>query len=281
MQTVLRGPIGALIYLAIGLLTQVLKTVLWTGNLKFNNERLGTIRSGLFLVLFTVLHSSDNQFTQLGKKQYNGMSFLLADTMQKVKGWQLFDMYIGLCVLLHVSVGLKRTWDLNMGYLVSTGKWNYMLTGLCILGFLTSHLIDFRFAELFHEDGYVPTPTMYVPPYAVTLRKELPIVFFYQDAEAPKDCLLSFLCGPGKEVQIRDLYTVCHRIFQNPRKVLVYVGFCAALVGHLFLVWPKIVTAGSFQIPRDHQATVKMIGLIAAVACGTLYVSVPIRFYLA
>jgi succinate dehydrogenase/fumarate reductase flavoprotein subunit/predicted heme/steroid binding protein len=288
MQAVLRGPIGALIYLAIGLLTQVAKTVLWTGNLKFNNERLGTIRSGLFLVLFTVLHSSDNQFTQLGKKQYNGMSFFLADTMQKVKGYQLFDMYIGLCVLLHVSVGLKRSWDLNMGYLISTGKWNYMLTGLCILGFLTSHLIDFRFAELFHEDGYVPTPKMYVPPYGVVVRKEPPFAFFYQDAAAPTDCLLSaiigpskdFLCGPGKEVQIRDLFTVCHRIFQSPQKVLAYVGFCAALVAHLSLVWPKIVTAGSFQIPRDHQETVKLIGLIAAVVCGTLYVSVPIRFYL-
>lgn len=281
MQKVGRGPVGALIYMVIGLLTQVLKTVLCTGNLKFNNERLGTIRSGLFLVLFTVLHSSDNQMTQLGKKQYNGMSFFLADTMQKVKGYQLFDMYIGLCVLLHVSVGLKRSWDLNMGYLISTGKWNYMLTGLCILGFLTSHLIDFRFAEYFHEDGYVPTPTMYVPPYGVMLRTEPPFAFFYQDsAKEPTDCLLSFLCGPGKEVQVRDLYTVCHRIFQNPYKVLVYVGFCAALCGHLSLVWPKIVTAGSFQIPRDHQKTVTIIGLIAAVVCSTLYVSVPIRYYL-
>merc|ERR1712217_489889 len=76
-----RGPLGALIYMVIGLLRQIVKTALFTGNLTFNNERLGTIRSGLFLVLFTVLHSSDNQFTQLGKKQYNGMSFFLADTM--------------------------------------------------------------------------------------------------------------------------------------------------------------------------------------------------------
>jgi hypothetical protein len=266
--------------MAFNLLKQVAKTALYTGNVTFNNERLGTIRSGLFLVLFTVLHSSDNQFTQLGKKQYNGMSFFLADTMQKVRGYQLFDMYIGLAVLLHVSVGLKRSWDLNMGYLISTGKWNYMLTGLCILCFLTSHLIDFRFAELFHEEGYVPTPTMFVPPYGVTLRKEPPFAFFYQEKDAPADCLVPFLCGPGKEVQIRDLFTVCHRIFQDPQKVLVYVGFCAALVGHLFLVWPKIVGAGAFQIPRDHQPWVKTIGLIAAVACGTLYVSVPIRFYL-
>jgi succinate dehydrogenase/fumarate reductase flavoprotein subunit len=274
------GPIGALIYMAFNLLRQIIKTAMNTGNVTFNNERLGTIRSGLFLVLFTVLHSSDNQFTQLGKKQYNGMSFFLADTMQKVRGYQLFDMYIGLAVLLHVSVGLKRSWDLNMGYLISTGKWNYMLTGLCILFFLTNHLIDFRFAELFHEEDYVPTPSMFVPPYGVTLRSEPPFAFFYQEKEAPADCLVPFLCGPGKEVQIRDLFTVCHRIFQDPQKVLQYVAFCAALVGHLFLVWPKIVGAGAFQIPRDHQPWVKTIGLIAAVACGTLYVSVPIRFYL-
>jgi hypothetical protein len=258
--------------------------VLWTGNLKFNNERLGTIRSGLFLVLFTVLHSSDNQFTQLGKKQYNGMSFFLADTMQKVKGWQVFDMYIGLCVLLHVSVGLKRSWDLNMGYLVSTGKWNYMLTGLCILFFLTQHFIDFRLAELFHAEGYVPTPEMYVPPYGVTLRKEPPFAFFYQDGpDAPEDCVIPslFLCGPGVKVQIRDLYTVCYNDFYGQAtKTLQYIGFCLALMCHLWLVWPKIVTAGSFQIPMDHQPTVKIIGRIAAIVCPLLYVSVPIRFYL-
>jgi hypothetical protein len=264
----------------VNLLKNVLKTVLWTGNFKFNNERLGTIRSGLFLVLFTVLHSSDNQFTQLGKKQYNGMSFFLADTMQKVKGLQLFDMYIGLCVLLHVSVGLKRSWDLNMGHLIQTGRWNFMLTGLCILGFLTSHLIDFRFGEYFHAEGYVPTPKMYVPPYGVTLRTTPPFAFFHQDAEAPTDCLVPFLCGPGKETEIRDLYTVCYYMFQDPWKVLVYVGFCCALVGHLYLVWPKIVGAGSFQIPTEHQPVVKKIGVFMAFLCGTLYVSVPIRFYL-
>lgn len=274
------SPLAALIYMVLGLLTQVVKTVLWTGNLQFNNERLGTIRSGLFLVLFTVLHSSDNQFTQLGKRQYNGMSYFLADTMQKVKGYQLFDMYIGLCVLLHISVGLKRSWDLNMGYLISSGKWNYMLTGLCILGFLTHHLTSFRFAELFHEDGYVPVVKAYAPPYGVVLRKEIPFAFFWQEAKAPEDCLVSLLCGPGKPVELRDLFTVCYRDFQDPQNVLIYVGFCMALVAHLFLVWPKIVSAGSFQIPRDHQPLVVVIGKIAAVACGLLYVSVPIRFYL-
>jgi hypothetical protein len=260
-------------------LKQIVKTTLWTGNLKFNNERLGTIRSGLFLVLFTVMHSSDNQFTQLGKRQYNGMSFVLADTIQKVRGWQLFDMYIGLSILLHVSVGLRRSWDMNMGYLVSSGKWNYMLTGLCILVFLISHLMDFRFAEYFHEEGYVPTPYIYVPPYAVTLRYEAPFVFLYQDEEAPSDCIIPALCGPGRQVQIRDLFTVCHKTFQNPMKVLQYVGFCVALVCHLLLVWPKIVSAGSFQIPRDHQPWVTKIGIFTAFLCGTLYVSVPLRFY--
>jgi len=274
------GPIGALIYLALNLLKQVACTALNTGNVVFKNERLGTIRSGLFLVLFTVLHSSDNQFTQLGKKQYNGMSYFLADTMQKVKGYQLFDMYIGLAVLLHVSVGLKRTWDLNMGYLVSSGKWNYMFTGLAILAFLINHLIDFRFGELFHEEGYVPLAPAYAPPYGVVLRWEAPFAFFWQDKGAPSDCILQLLCAPGKPIEVRDLYTVCYRIFQSPTKVLQYVGFCLALVAHLFLVWPKIVSAGSFQIPRDHQPAVTVIGKIAAVVCGTLYVSVPIRYYL-
>jgi hypothetical protein len=261
---------GAIVYTVLGLLKNVGRTVIGTGNLVYpcSSERLGMVRSALFLVLFTVLHSSDNQFTALGKKQYNGMSQFLATTMQQVNGIALFDLYIGLAVLLHVACGIKRSYEQQVGYTLGSGKWYYFLTGCCILFFLISHMIDFRFAEYVHEEGYIPMETMYLPKYGVRLDTQPPFVFFYGDETN------------GVKVQVRDLWTLCHRTFQDPLKVLMYCGFIMALVGHLWRAWPKLIGSAHVEIPVDHKPKVAILGRLAAVACGCLYISVPIRFYL-
>jgi hypothetical protein len=205
-----------------------------------------------------------------------GMGYLLADTMQfkeKMGGWQLFDIYIALAVMLHASVGIQRTWDFNMQYTIGSGKWYFFLTGFTILLGLIKHMVDFRFNELFHaEDSplYVKTLPMYVPKYAMQLNlKQPPFIFTYATKE--QDGILA---------QVRDVFTPAYIMWQDPVYVFQYAIFVGALVAHLWRVWPKIVGAGHFQIPQGHQERVKKIGLLAAAVCGTLYFSVPLRIYL-
>jgi hypothetical protein len=262
---------GAIIYTVMGLLKNIGKTVFGTGNIVYpiSSERLGMVRSALFLVLFTVLHSSDNQFTALGKKQYNGMSQFLATTMQEVNGFALFDIYIGLAVMLHVACGIKRSYDQNLQYTVTSGKWYYFLTGIAIFAFLVSHMCDFRFAEYVHEEGYVIWEETYLPRYGVRVDPfKPPFVFFYDDETN------------GVKVKIRDLFTMCTKAFESRTKVLMYVGFVGALVAHLWRAWPKLIGSAHVEIPVDHKPKVALIGRIAACVCGLLYVSVPIRFHL-
>jgi len=58
----------------------------------------------------------------------------------------VIELYLWMAGLLHISVGLKRTYDINLGYPVSSGKLNMAITGLLLLCFLLTHLMQFRFA---------------------------------------------------------------------------------------------------------------------------------------
>jgi len=265
-----KGWIGAIVHLAFNFVVNLGGTFLNTGNIRFKSERMGTIRSGLFLVFFFIAHSLDNQTTHLGRVQYNAMTYLMADRIQGecTGGFAWFDMYIGMAVLLHASVGIKRSWEINMGYTIGSGRWKWLLTGSAILAFLIQHLMDFRFATMFREvqivDAHLP------PNFLVRLAPTPPFVFFCAD-DNDKNAWI---------VKTRDIYSVEMEVFSKPHKVIQYVLFVCAVVMHLFYAWPKVVTSDALQIPKGHQNRVKYIGWAAAVLCGLLYMSVPISFYL-
>lgn len=266
-----RGWIGSLAHLAVNFLKNIGLTFLNTGNLRFKNERMGTIRSGLWLVMFFIMHSTDNQFAHFGRYHYNAMSYTLADRIQGAGTFGLawFDAYIGLSVLLHASVGIKRSWDINLGYTVTSGKWKWLLSGLTVLTFLMMHFRDFRFAKDFDPASVQMVEVKLPSTLPVRLSMKPPFVWMCNDDDDPTSWT----------VKTRDIYTLMDTVFSQRSKVLQYVGFVTAVFTHLCYAWPKVVTSEALQIPKGHVQRVTYIGWVAAGACGSLYLSIPLFFY--
>jgi len=266
------GWIGALGHLLLNFGKNLGLTFLNTGNIRFQSERMGTIRSGLFLVFFTIAHSMDNQTTHLGRVQYNAMTYMMADRIQGdgTAGLAWFDMYIGMAVLLHASVGIKRSWEINMGYTLGSGRWKWLISGLIILTFLIQHLCDFRFAANLDPSSVKMVEAKLPQAFIIRLALTPPFAFFCADDNDPNAWV----------VTTRDVYTLEYDLFQKKEKVLQYVIFVCALGAHLFWAWPKVITSDALAIPTGHQNRVKYIGWCMAAICCTLYISVPISFYM-
>lgn len=265
----IKGILGALVFLLLNVLIQAAKTVFFTGNFKFtlDNNRKGTIRSAIFLLTFTIVHALGNFADMLsGPDEVNGEGYMF-DRIHWTGGFGLIkdfpfsvvEEYLALGLLVHVSVALKRTWDLNMGYTLATGKWNMALSGLVVLFFLIKHLQDFRFYPTY---DYME---IWAPDYMINFRGIPSGRLFAAEVGQPD----------ASPVKVRDLYSREVALFKDINSVLLYTACIVTFVTHMCLGWKKLVPADRMQIPRDHHTTVKYMGWVAAIAVGGMYLSVP------
>jgi len=244
------------------------KTVLFTGNFKFtlDNNRKGTIRSAVFLVTFTLVHAAGNFSDMLGgPDEANGEGYMF-DRIHWTGSfgglWQnptasIIEEYLALAILLHVSVALKRSWDISMNYTIGTGRWNMLISGVTTLAFLIKHLSDIRFYPNFEYT------MIWAPKYLIAFDGLLQGRVF---AEEP---------GTGIHVRARDIYSREVVLFKDLNNVLFYSVCIMVFVTHLCLGWKKLIPADAMQIPRDHQQMVIYMGWAAALAVGSCYMSVP------
>jgi len=262
------GPVGAAIFLVKSVIVIAMKTVFFTGNFKFklDNNRKGTIRSAVFLITFIIIHALGNFVDMLsGPQELNGEGYLF-DRIHWTGGFgfvkdfpfSVVEEYLALALLLHISVALKRSWDISMNYTIATGRWNMMLSGLVILFFLINHLQDFRFYPYY---DYVE---LYAPKYGIAFDGLLEGRIF---VELPD--------SGAEKVVARDLYSREVVLFKDLNKVLFYTVCVLCFVTHLCLGWKKLIPADAMQIPRDHQTMVIYMGWVAALAVGGMYISVP------
>ena len=260
------GFVGAVIFLLWNVLLMVLRTIFFTGNFKFtfDNNRKGTIRSAVFLLTFTIVHALGNFVDMLsGPAELNGEGYLF-DRIHWTGGLGLVptfpvsavEEYLALALLLHVSVALKRSYDITIGYTIATGRWNMLLSGLVVLTFLTKHLMDFRFYPYY---DYVE---LKAPPLFINFQGVLSGHIFTD----PTD---------GEVVRARDLYSREVALFKDFKTVLIYTIAVVIFATHLCLGWKKLIPSDAMQIPRDHQNTVIYIGWAAACAVALMYGSVP------
>jgi len=267
------GPLGALIYLAFNLIIMLLKTIFFTGNLKFSfdNNRKGTIRSACFLLTFTIIHVAGNFVGMIkGPNEANGEGYFfdrIAWTgtlgMTANSPLSIVEEYLALALLLHVSVALKRSWDISINYCLYTGRWNMLLSGLTVLSFLTKHLLDIRFSSKMQYTTLRPPPHFVAWPGILEGR-----VFYEVDESIPL-------------VRVRDLYTREVELFKDLNTSLIYtVSICIFWV-HMCLGWKKLVPADALQIPKDHVKNVTYLGWIAATAVVSMYLSVVWYTYFA
>lgn len=274
------GVVGALVFMLINLLKMVLKSVFFTHNfvfvvngrpgLKFTNNRLGTARSACFLITFIIVHALGNFVDMLGgPNELNGEGYLFdrihwtgAFGLARSFPLSVVEEYLALALLLHVSVALKRSYDMTISQPILGGRWNMLLSGLVTLFFLAMHLQDFRFYS-----GYEMVD-LRVPRNMISFSGLKEGRIFY---EVDKSI---------EPVKVRDIYSHEVELFKDLGRVLLYTACICTFVVHLCLGWKKLVPADAMQIPKDHVRAVTWLGWLATAAVAGMYLSVPWYVYL-
>merc|ERR1719401_1041138 len=138
-------------------------------NIKISSDRTGLTRSAILLVLFQVIHAVGNLHVFAGPDDFNGYGYFYVRLYFTGFGLpaNIVEEYILLSALLHVFVGLMRSWDINLARMKSSGPsvMYLAITGLMLLTFMTIHLFQFRFGDTEQFGGYMIRP----PPYLINI----------------------------------------------------------------------------------------------------------------
>merc|ERR1712126_73025 len=109
------GYLGAIFYMAYNFLAEILLTIFGQKNLQITNDRTGLTRSAVFLIFFLVVHVIGNIHIFAGPNDFNGYGYFYVRLYWGVQA-NVVEIYVAMCALLHVTVGLKRTWDITANY---------------------------------------------------------------------------------------------------------------------------------------------------------------------
>ena len=109
----------------------------------------------------------DGSWKKTGPDDFNGYGYFYVRLYWTGFGLpaNIVEEYILLSVLLHVFVGLKRTWDMKLALVQTQGinVLNLAISGLMLLTFMTIHLFQFRFGDTDQFGPYYIRP----PPYLI------------------------------------------------------------------------------------------------------------------
>merc|ERR1712100_430487 len=260
---VLLIPVKAYIYsawfLLLAVLWEVCATIFSVKNLKFSNDRVGLTRSAILLILFMVIHAVGNLHVFLGPDDFNGYGYFYVRLYWTGFGLpaNIVEEYILLSVLLHVFVGLKRTYDMKLTLGLRSGQLNLAVTGVMLLAFMTIHLIQFRFGDTEQFGPYMLRP----PRFLINFWGILSLNLFWTDDTTVKP------------VGVRDIYALEYQLFQNKLWEAFYI-FCSCLfMAHACIGWKKVTPA--LGIPKLHIKNVERIGYAIFLVIGTVYISFP------
>lgn len=260
----------AFLHLWAAIIIEVLKTIFCNKNFKLTNlpgsGRVGLTRSAILLILFIVIHAVGNLHVFEGPDDFNGYGYFYVRLYWTGFGLpaNIVEEYILLSAVLHVIVGLKRTWDTNLrkGYLMQ-GRLNLAVTGVVLLCFMTVHLFQFRF-------GATVDFLLRPPPYLIYFAGILQLQLFWTD---------DFEVKP---VAVRDIYKLEFDRFQM--QVLgvpnfwafVYIACVGVFMLHACFGWSKLMTSEAMAIPKMHQPRVNWIGRLIFMVLALTYLSFPL-----
>merc|ERR1711874_601157 len=173
------GCCGALAYMVFAF-REVVLTIFWQGSLTLapaKNSRIALTRSAMFMFLFIVIHAVGNLHVFLGPDDFNGYGYFYVRLYFTGFGFSanIVEEYVLLCTLLHVYVGLRRTYDMKLKN-CSASQSKLAISGVLLLTFMSIHLMQFRFGA---TDHYYVCP----PPYLVNLMTlfQLKLNLFWED----------------------------------------------------------------------------------------------------
>jgi hypothetical protein len=259
------GAFGALVYMVIAFMKEVLLTIFPQKNFQFTNDRIGLTRSAMFLFIFIIIHAVGNLHVFLGPDDFNGYGYFYVRLYWTGFGFNanIVEEYILLAALLHVAVALKRTWDISINYTIASGKLNLAISGVTLLTFMSIHLFQFRF-------GATQQFTLCPPPYLINVATVLELrlnLFWVHD----EDCV---------EVPVRDIYRMEFEVFQSLGWCLFYVSAVAIFATHMCLGWQKAVPAPALEIPKRFHSKAVHIGYIMTAFISLVYISFPVYTHL-
>merc|ERR550525_825400 len=217
------GWIGALIYMVLGFLKEIIFTIVPQKNISLSNDRVGLTRSAMFLFVFIIIHAVGNLHVFLGPDDFNGYGYFYVRLYWTGFGLEanIVEEYVLLCALLHIFVALKRTWDISINYTVASGKLNLAISGLALLTFMGIHLFQFRFGDT-HDFKLCP------PPYLVNLGTllKLRLNLFWMDT-----------CEESEVATVRDIYRMEFQIFSSLGWCLFYLSSIIIFSTHMCLFY--------------------------------------------
>merc|ERR1712107_843693 len=192
-------------FLLLAVLWEVCATIFSVKNIKISNNRVGLTRSAILLVLFMVIHAVGNLHVFMGPDDFNGYGYFYVRLYCTGFGLpaNIVEEYIMLSILLHVFVGLKRTWDMKLTMGIKSGQLNLAITGLCLLAFMTIHLFQFRFGDTDQFGPYYITPPKFLINFSGITALNL---FWCTPPEQSSDP--DILCDNGSTVGVRDIYAL-------------------------------------------------------------------------
>jgi len=287
----------AAFHLVLAIIMEVLKTIFVNKNFKITADRVGLTRSAILLILFMVIHAVGNLHVFLGPDDFNGYGYFYVRLYWTGFGLpaNVVEEYILLSALLHVFVGLKRTWN-KLGTLKGKSccgkiaELNLAISGVMLLTFMTIHLFQFRFGD---TTSYFIRP----PPYLINIWGIMTLSLFW---------CTKLQCPYAPTIGVRDIYKLEFDIFQRPTNFPFgsscgtnptgvdgfslpcaevpnfwagfYIFSVLVFVAHACWGWNKVISGGvssALGIPKGHVTNVNRIGRAIFLVLGLIYISFP------
>ena len=171
------------------------------------NGRTGLTRSAVFLIYLIVVHAVGTLYMIKGPGDFFVYGFFYVRLYRTNFGFQVnsVEEYVLLSTILHVSVGLERTWDQELSPGLTCGQFILAITGLMLLTIITIHLFQFRFTD---TEPYTmrspPTLINWHPSWLITLKfSYVPLmpdrdISLNEYKVLEKSCLVWFLQHGGR-----------------------------------------------------------------------------------
>jgi hypothetical protein len=230
-------------------------------NIKISSDRKGLTRSAILLVLFQVIHAVGNLHVFMGPDDFNGYGYFYVRLYWTGFGLpaNIVEEYILLSALLHIFVGLMRSWD-KKKMIKSSGLFptmNLAISGVTLLTFMTIHLFQFRFGATYQY--FIRPPPMLISWYGIP---HLELFWTHDTSVQP--------------VPVRDIYKLEFQLFNGAGKMwaLFYIVCVCVFVAHACWGWAKVTPV--LGIPKNHQASVIKVGYVIMFVLGAIYVSFPL-----
>jgi len=259
------GCIKSVWFMVRAFMMQIFRTIFFTGNIKFTNDRIGLTRSAFFLIFFLVVHAVGNLHVFLGPDDFNGYGYFYVRLYWTGFGFNanIVEEYVLLAGLLHIIVGLKRTWDISITNTIRSGRLNMAISGLVLLAFMTVHLFQYRLAKI--GTTFPVRPPKYLINFDLNDLLHLRL-FWTQNTEVPI-------------VMVRDIYQLEYILFSDPLTCAFYMLSVMVFMTHGILGWVKAVPAGALGIPKIHHMKVNILGCVIIGFIGFIYLVFPVFCY--